>query len=104
MKKIELVEDCFGPDVRVDGESLFIHEYDNRNVEDIQKLKEDIIDELKVNLDKLDLEDWKLISQILVVRSSEYKYDTENSHSGGCNTCGNHSSLLIYKKEDETES
>ena len=42
MKKIELVEDCFGPDVRVNGESLFIHEYDNRNVEDIQKLKEEI--------------------------------------------------------------
>ena len=52
MKKIELVEDCFGPDVRIDGESLFIHEYDNRNKEEIQKLQESDIDELKANLSK----------------------------------------------------
>jgi hypothetical protein len=28
MKKIILSENCFGPDVEIDGESLFIHEYD----------------------------------------------------------------------------
>lgn len=104
MKKIELVEDCFGPDVRIDGESLFIHEYDNRNKEEIQKLQESVIDELKLNLSKLDMEDWKTISQILTMRSSDFEYDNDNSHSGGCNTCGNYKSLLIYGRKDETES
>ena len=33
MKKIVLSENCFGPDVEINGESLFIHEYDNRNLE-----------------------------------------------------------------------
>ena len=34
MKKIRLSENCFGPDVEIDDESLFIHEYDNRNYND----------------------------------------------------------------------
>jgi hypothetical protein len=104
MKKIELVEDCFGPDVRIDGESLFIHEYDNRNTEEIQKLQESVINELKLNLSKLDMEDWKTISHILAMRSSDFEYDNENSHSGGCNTCGNYNSLLIYGRKNETKS
>ena len=79
MKKIELVEDCFGPDVKIDGESLFIHEYDNRNKEEIQKLQESVIDELKLNLSRLDMEDCKTISHILAMRSSDFEYDKLNS-------------------------
>ena len=47
MKKITLSENCFGVDVYVDDESLFIHEYDNRNPEMISDLQDKLLDKLK---------------------------------------------------------
>ena len=47
MNKITLIENCFGPDVEIDDESLFIHEYDNRNPDMISDLQDQLIDKLK---------------------------------------------------------
>jgi hypothetical protein len=43
MKEIILNENCFGPDVEIDGESLFIHEYDNRDPKLIEGLQDKLI-------------------------------------------------------------
>ena len=48
MNKIGLSENCFGTDVEIDDESLFIHEYDNRSPEMVNDLQDKLIDNLRL--------------------------------------------------------
>ena len=71
MKKIVLSENCFGPDVEINGESLFIHEYDNRNLEIVSNLQDDLINKLKLLKHKLSISDWYKIAQLIINNNDE---------------------------------
>jgi hypothetical protein len=99
MKIIEINEGCFGSDVLIDGESLFMHEYDNRNPEMINNLQDQLIDKLKTLKGGMGMNDWSMIAEIVVKLSGEYEYDTEESDEGdSCEQCGNYNWKYIYKK------
>jgi hypothetical protein len=99
MKEIILSENCFGIDVEVDGESLFVHEYDNRDPEKIKKLKESLIFGLLDIKDQLGMNDWTQIAEILTAKSKEFEYDTEDSiEFEHCEQCGNYNHKYVYKK------
>lgn len=102
MKKIVISESCFGPDVEIDGESLFMHEYDNRSSEMIINLQDKLIDELKSLKHILGMSDWYKIAEIVATTSEKYEYDTEESDEGdSCGQCGNYNWSYIYKKVEE---
>jgi hypothetical protein len=102
MKEIILSENCFGIDVEVDGESLFVHEYDNRDPKKIDKLKESLILGLLDMKEQLGMDDWRQIAEILVVKSREFEYDTDNSiEFDHCSQCGNYNHKYVYKKTYE---
>jgi hypothetical protein len=99
MNKIEISEGCFGLDVLIDEESLFIHEYDNRNPEMINDLQDDLIDKLKTLKGGMGMNDWSMIAEIIVKLSGDYEYDVENSDEGdSCDQCGNYNWRYVYKK------
>jgi hypothetical protein len=99
MKKIELSENCFGVDVLIDDESLFTHEFDNRKPNLIGDLQDELINELKSLKDKINMNDWHYIAEIVVTISEEYDYDVEDSNDGtSCEQCGNYNWRHIYKK------
>ena len=79
MKKIRLSENCFGPDVEIDDESLFIHEYDNRNPEMISDLQDQLIDKLKSLKNNLGMSDWTEIAMMVINGGDEFEYDVDNS-------------------------
>ena len=102
MKKIEISEGCFGPDVVIDNESLFIHEYDNRNPEMISDLQDNLIDKLKTLKGGMGMNDWSMIAEIIVKLSGDYEYDIEESNEGdSCDQCGNYSWKYVYKKVEK---
>jgi hypothetical protein len=99
MKKIELSENCFGVDVLIDDESLFTHEFDNRKPNLISDLQDELINELKSLKDKINMNDWHYIAEIVVTMSEEYDYDVEDSNDGtSCEQCGNYNWKHTYKK------
>ena len=88
--KIILSENCFGPDVEIDDESLFIHEYDNRNPEIISDLQDQLIDKLKSLKNNLSMSDWTEIAMMVINSCDEFEYDVENSQEfKNCEQCGN---------------
>jgi hypothetical protein len=105
MKKIVLSENCFGLDVEINGESLFIHEYDNRNPEIVSNLQDDLINKLKLLKDKLSISDWYEIAQLIVNNNNdEYDYDVENSKEyKHCDQCGNWNHNYIYIKKNKND-
>lgn len=99
MKKIELSENCFGVDVLIDDESLFTHEFDNRKPNLISDLQDELINELKSLKDKINMNDWHYIAEIVVTMSEKYDYDVEESNDGtSCEQCGNYNWKHTYKK------
>jgi hypothetical protein len=99
MNEIILSEDCFGVDVKVNGESLFVHEYDNRDLKKIDELKEGLILGLLKVKEHLTMDNWTQIAEILAVTSREFEYDTDNSiEFEHCSQCGNYNHKYIYKK------
>jgi hypothetical protein len=106
MKNFELSENCFGPDVSVNGESLFTHEYDNRDPKMVSTLKSQVLDVLKENQERISLSDWRIILEIISTTDDRYEYDVDNSREyKSCDQCGNWNHTYIYlKKEDETKS
>ena len=64
MKKIILRENCFGPDVEIDGESLFIHEYDNRDPKVVETIQDELILKLQELKSGMGMDDWTVISEI----------------------------------------
>lgn len=102
--KLEIIEGCFGPDVRIDGESLFKHEYDQRTDEEVDNLQQKIIDEISKVKFNLDMGDWAQIAQILVSRSNKFDYIEDESSEYSCDQCGNYNWIYVYiKSEDNNE-
>jgi hypothetical protein len=104
MKKIRLSENCFGPDVEIDDESLFIHEYDNRNPEMISDLQDQLIDKLKSLKNNLGMSDWAEIAMMVINGGDEFEYDVDNSKEyEPCDQCGNWNHNHIYIKKDKND-
>ena len=104
MKKIKLSENCFGPDVEIDDESLFIHEYDNRNPEMISDLQDQLIDKLKSLKNNLGMSDWTEIAMMVINGGDEFEYDVDNSKEyEPCDQCGNWNHNHIYIKKDKND-
>jgi hypothetical protein len=102
MKKITLSENCFGVDVEIDDQSLFIHEYDNRNPEMINDLQDNVIDKLRSIKNKLSMNDWAEIVQLVVNYGDEFEKDIENSMDyQPCDQCGNWNHNYIYLKKEK---
>ena len=102
MKKITLSENCFGVDVEIDDQSLFIHEYDNRNPEMINDLQDNVIDKLRSIKNKLSMNDWAEIVQLVVNYGDEFEKDIENSMDyQPCDQCGNWNHNYIYLKKEQ---
>lgn len=87
--KIEIIEHCFGPIVRVD----------DTPTEDVST-QEKILDELSKVKDKLDASDWSQIANIIVSRSN-YEYLPEESSKDDCEQCGNWNFRDVYKKKSD---
>lgn len=106
MKKIILSENCFGPDVEIDGESLFIHEYDNRDPKLIERLQSNLISKLHELKNGIGMYDWTTIAEIVIQLSGEYEYKVDESDEGdSCDQCGNCNHKYVYiKKEYDKES
>ena len=104
MKKIKLSENCFGPDVEIDDESLFIHEYDNRNPEMISDLQDQLIDKLKSLKNNLGMSDWTEITMMVINSGDEFEYDVDNSKEyEPSDQCGNWNHNHIYIKKDKND-
>ena len=100
MKEIRLSENCFGPDVEIDGESLFIHEYDNRSPEMVSDLQDQLIDKLRLIKNNLSMSSWTEIAMIVINSGDEFEYDVENSMDyKSCDQCGNLNHNHIYNKK-----
>jgi hypothetical protein len=105
MEEIILSENCFGPDVVINGESLFIHEYDNRDPKIIEDLQHRLISKLQELKGGMGMNDWTTIAEIVVSLSGEYEYDEENSIDySSCDQCGNWNHKKVYKKINEKNS
>lgn len=103
--KLEIIEGCFGPDVRINENSLFKHEYDDRSDDDVSKLQEILLNELSKIKSNMDMNDWSQIAQIITNRNIDFKYDESNSSDGeSCDQCGNYNWHQTYKKEDSNGS
>lgn len=104
MKEIRLSENCFGPDVEIDGESLFIHEYDNRSPEMVSDLQDQLIDKLRLIKNNLSMSSWTEIVMIVINSGDEFEYDVENSKDyEPCDQCGNwnHNHKFIKKNKND---
>jgi hypothetical protein len=95
--KIEISEHCFGPDVKINGESLNEHEYDKRDEQEISKLKGILLNQLYLSIDKISMSDWKMIAEI-VTTIGNFEYDDSNSHESLCDQCSNYNTFHTYNK------
>jgi hypothetical protein len=99
MKELILMENCFGPDVIVDGESLFIHEYDNRDPKVIEDIQDNLITKLHELKGGMGMNDWYAIVEMITQLSNEYEYQVDQSDEGtSCDECGNYNHKYVYKK------
>ena len=96
--KISLSESCFGPNVSIDGETLFKDEYDNRSDEDIKSLRMKLIDELSNVVNELDMADLKTIAEIMISRNSKFEFIEEEYSQSDCDQCGSYNTRESYVK------
>jgi hypothetical protein len=100
MKEIILKENCFGPDVEIDGESLFIHEYDNRDPKVVETIQDELISKLQELKGNIGMDDWTIIAEIIVKLSGDFEYNVEESDEGNsCDQCGNYNHKYVYNKK-----
>ena len=100
MKEIILKENCFGTDVEIDGESLFIHEYDNRDPKVIEDIQDNLITKLHELKGSIGMNDWTVIAEIIVKLSDDFEYNVEESDEGNsCDQCGNYNHKYVYNKK-----
>lgn len=97
MNIIELIESCYGPDIRIDNESLFLHEYDERSEEYIIQLKLRLLTELIKNVKNLSIHDCISIGEIIVSNDDWENIDDE-SYQSTCDQCGNYNYKNKYKR------
>ena len=96
INKIELSEGCYGPDVEINGESLFLHEYDKRTEEEVLEYKIAFINELLKVVDKINLIDLRYIGEIITINSDDFEYIEEESNESTCDQCGNWNYNQVY--------
>jgi len=99
INKIKLSEGCYGPDIEINDESLFIHEYDKRSEEDVRNLKISLINELLKVVDNINIDDLKYIGEIITIISDDFEFIEENSHESKCDQCGNWNYQSTYMKK-----
>ncbi len=97
--KISLSDACFGPNVSIDGESLFMDEYDSRTDDEIRNLRLRLIDELVKIINDVDMSDLKVIAEIVVTRGIEFEYNESESHTSDCEQCGSYNTREVYDKK-----
>lgn len=100
--KIEISEGCFGPDVMVDGESLFKHEYDTRTDEEMSGIQDKVLQELSCIKGNLDMADWSAIANIITYRG-KFELDESNSYESNCDQCGNWNYRNTFNKTKDGE-
>ena len=103
MKKIdniELSEGCYGPDIMINGESLFIHEYDNRTEEEVREYKILLIKELLEIVDIINMNDLRFIGEIITFNNNKYELIEEEASEYICNQCGNWNYKQIFVKNE----
>lgn len=94
MKKIFVGEGCFGPVVRVDGESMHLNENDTRTDEDVDKLRMIVIQEMIKNRKMLSTNDWMEIIQIL---GNSLQWNVIDQSNDSCDQCGNYNWDITYE-------
>lgn len=102
--KISLSESCYGPNVSIDGESLFQDEYDNRSDDDIKLLRMKLILELSNVVNNLDMADLKTIAEIMVSRNSNFEFIEEEYSQTDCDQCGSYNTREAYVRKDNNKS
>jgi hypothetical protein len=99
VKEIIISENCFGPDVLIDQESLFVHKYENRDLKKIDNIKKILIKELNELRNDLTINDWTKILEIIIDKPNKYEYDVDNSTEiKNCEQCGNWNHKYVFKK------
>lgn len=98
MKEIVISEGCFGPDISINNESLFIHEYDSRPEEYVYQLKLILVTELIKNVNNLSIYDLISIGEMIVNNSNEWELCEDNSNENTCDQCGNWNYTNTFKK------
>ena len=79
MKEIILTENCFCPDVIIDGQTVFDYMFDNREPKEVEKLHKDILFKLFDLRDKMNTRDWYKVVKMIIDISNEYDYDINKS-------------------------
>jgi len=104
MNKIEYGEHCFGPYVRVDGESLFVEDdYYPELTKKAEEAKTKLFRELESLLPELDMMSWKTIAEIVTSRG-KWEWNEEGSSHDTCDQCGNYNYNETYTKLDSKEN
>jgi hypothetical protein len=104
MKEIILTENCFGPDVIIDGQTVFDYMFDNRDPKEVEKIHKDIVSKLFDLRDKMTTGDWYKIVKMIIDKSNDYKYNTDQSEEMVlCPDCmsKNHKYVYINKNYDK---
>jgi len=98
IEQIKIGEGCFGSYVQIDGQDLNEHEYvteeESKKISD-SKLK--LFEELRILLNKLDMYDLRLISEVIVKRGS-WDTDDNKSYTNSCDQCGNYNWGETYNR------
>ena len=97
INKIEIGEHCFGPIIRINGKSIFTHEYSNE--EDIKKCQEtklEILQELINNIDNISPFVFRNLAEMVANVKKMSHICTNGSQ---CDQCGNYNYLETYVNE-----
>jgi hypothetical protein len=101
MNSIEIVEHCFGSDVRIDGKSLEINELNENNPQEVIELRKILINELFEIFEKISNTDLRYIGEIITTISDKYEISEEESNESSCDQCGNWNYYSKFVKKDD---
>lgn len=101
MNSIEIVDHCFGSDVKIDGIYIDFDPENDKNIEEIIELRKELFNELFDIVDKIGNYDLKYIAEVVVRYSDKFEYSEEESDKGSsCGQCGNWNYSDKYIKKD----
>ena len=101
MKKIEIIDHCFGKTCFVDGIELFVDVETNSSETHVSQIKEkqnEVLENFILLKDKFSEYDWCNILELITQYDDSFTYDHENSKSDSCETCGDWNSNSIYNR------
>jgi hypothetical protein len=89
LESIHIGEGCYGPNVSVNGQSLFQDEKSTlEDSKNINSLKLKLLKELELLLTTLDMYDLRILAEV-VVKRGQWKNTEEDNYSDSCEQCGN---------------